>query len=188
MRWFKRYFNREPSSSAPALTKITLADALKILDMSLDLPANFKRLDATAEGLSREAWGLDLSWSEPMLLFSEKPFQRIFASLNIIESQVKRDHADTMFKDEMRFRLWIQEGFREILSQKGIEFNTSNIQVTYPKVGDTATLGSDGGWSVLIFKNGKVYVIIRSIYLPGEHQNLTYLAGRIVQRIGLFSQ
>ena len=188
MRWFKRHFNGKPSSSALTLPKITLADASKILDVSSDLPANFKRLDTASEGLSREAWGLGPSWSETALFFSENPLQRICAFLTIIESPVKRDSADAIFKDEKGFRLWVLGIFREELAKRGIEFTTSNMQVTYPKVGDAAVLGSNGGWNVLIFRTGKVYVIVISIHLPGEHQPLLYLAGGIVQRIGLFSQ
>ena len=176
--------------------KITLDDSPEVLDMSLELPSNFKNIDAASEGMSNKDMGLGSDWSEVELFLSENPFQMIFAYMSIIESQVERATADALLKNEEQIKTLVIESLKAGAAEEGIEFAEISVDITYPDLGDMAILGSgamsiigiDFGYEILMFRVNKVYVTVCSLCLSSEKQSLITVAEGIVQRIGLYSQ
>ncbi len=187
----------EPGTTSTATKpKIRLADAPTVLDMSWELSASFERLDAASEGFSNKDMGLGRDVSEVELFLSEEPYQMVFAYFTIIESQVERAAGDALIRDEEQIESMVLEGLRMGAVEEGVELADAEVEVSYPKVGDLAVLGSGTvsaygvsmGYDMCIFKSNKVYVFIMSVYLPGKSVSLAPLAIGIEQRIGMFSQ
>ncbi|MFC1952469.1 hypothetical protein ACFLV8_02355 [Chloroflexota bacterium] len=184
----------EPTS--PSGRKIILDDASVVLDMSLELPESFERLDAVSEGLSNKDLGLGSDFSEVELFLSEEPYQAVFAYLTIMESQIERASTDTLIRDEEQIKAMVLENLRAGAAEEGSELSDVDVEVTYPSIGNLAALGSGTigaygvsmGYDILIFKSNKVYVSVFSMYLPGESVSLVPLTKGIERRIGMLSQ
>jgi hypothetical protein len=179
----------------PLSREIALADASAILDMSLDLPARFDRVDAASEGMSNRDLGLGPEFSEVELFLSDEPFQMVLAYMTIAASRVERAAMDEWMRDEEQLKssllYWLEVGFLE----EGMEVPDVELHVTYPKIGQLAAMASGEvaiygmreGVEILIFKNDEVYVSVCQVYL-GSGVPLVPLAEGINQRIEAFSK
>ncbi len=176
--------------------KITLDDSPTVLDMSTELPSNFKNIDAASEGMSNKDMELGPDWSEVELFLSENPFQMIFSYMSIIESQVERATADALLKNEEQIKTLVMESLKAGAAEEGVEFAEITVDITYPDLGDMAILGSgamsiigiDFKYEILMFRVNKVYVTVCSLCLSADKQSLITVAEGIIERIGLYSQ
>lgn len=181
----------EPPTSEPEPPrKMTLDDAPVVLNMSLDLPARFERVDAASEGLSNEDLGLGSEFSEVQLFLSEEPFQMVYGFLLITGSRIEQAGVDAIMRDEEQVKSVILAGLEEGAAEENVPLSDVETRITYPDIADLCVLGegsfkSSGfnfGFDYLMFKNGNVYVFVASLYM-GEGSPLVPVARGINERI-----
>lgn len=179
-----------PPPEAEARRDMTLADAPVVLNMSLDLPGRFERVDAASEEISNEDLGLGSEFSEVQLFLSDVPFQMVYAFLYITDSRIEQASTNAFMKDEEEVKSVILGGLQMGAADENIDLSDAKTHITYPKIADLAVLGIGSfasfgvtsAFDFLMCNNDKVYFYIYSVYAE-ESVPLIPLARGINERI-----
>jgi hypothetical protein len=180
----------------PSLKKISLDDALVVLDLSPLLPDNFENLDAASEGLSNKDMGLGSEVSEVELFLSEEPFQMIYGMLTIISSRIGRASSDALFKNEQQIKDLLIQNIVAGLNKENVDASYVQTSISYPNIADLAIYGEgqinysgvNMGFDILWFRSNSVYVFLYSAYYDPDRISLEPIAKEITHRISMFSQ
>ena len=177
--------------------KITLDDALDILEVSFLLPSNFENIDAASEGLSNADLELGQDFSEVQVFFSEDdPSQLIYHVIGIIESRVEAASFDRTIEDDLAMEALIKEALEAGAIEAGITIEIPSVTVTHPNIGDVAIYGEGNiesyglilGFRTLWFRINKVYYFGTSLNWSSDEVSLEVIAEEIEKRISKYSQ
>jgi len=167
-----------------------LVAAPEILDISPMLPSNFQRVDAASKGMSKADMRLGSNFSEVELFVSEEPSQMIYCFLGIIDSRLEQINFEGRIEDENTLKSLI--AYVKIrCAEENVELSVSDIEVTYPDIGDWSVLGEGHtsvsgmsiGFDMLWFRINNVYVCLNYLCISSEEQSLVPIAGVIERRI-----
>ena len=186
------------SGQTPAspLTKLTLADYSKLMDVSSVLPKSFGQIDASVLGLSNKQIGLGDKWSEVETFVSKDPFQILYCAYNIVDNPAGRVQADATLKDEAPIKVEIQSGIMQAATSAGLKQTPINVKMSSPKIGDQALLGEgvmqteagNFGCDILQFNVNNVYFMVVSVYNPTRLVETPKVAGAIIEKLKGYSQ
>ncbi|MCJ7605601.1 MAG: TIR domain-containing protein, partial [Dehalococcoidales bacterium] len=185
-----------PPPTPPTIKELTLADAPMLLNLSTLLPASFEEADATAMGVSNNDLGLGLDFSEVVIFAQEDPFQIIVCYLTLVEDSFSQSIVDAIFNDDEQVESLIKTNIIAGFDEESLDLSKLELNITHPDMGDLAvfgegyisTAGIDIGYDIYIFREGKVFVNIESMYLTLDKQSLEPIVPEIIRRINTFEK